>query len=186
MSKSASSNHATGYHSKADRFLYHHESSSKKIQRYKKNPAGLAFLVSPQNISKKSQGYEKTLNRSFAQMAVMPSDAFSCTTPTFIQATRKACLPSRRASFLLLKAEKQFRKTRQVSVSELYPPLQPAGNTPLDFTTNRSQSATVSRRKVASHPRHPRHPWSSSAFLAFSAAKSSPRLRVFPSPRLPQ
>jgi len=145
---------------------------------------GWAFLVAPQNPPKKSQDYEKRPPRHFTQPAVMQSDAFSCTTPKFIQATRKACLPSRRAAFLLLKAEKVSRESPLVALFDLSLPPQPAGYTRFPFTANRSQSDAVSRRKPA------RHPWliygspcacpllsaSDRLRVSVSSAKVSPRL----------
>jgi len=89
MSNPASSNDATCCHSKAGRFLYQIENSSKKTQSYKKNPVGRAFLVAPQKVAKKSQDYKKRLPRHFAQIVALQLDAFSCTTPKFIQATNK-------------------------------------------------------------------------------------------------
>ncbi len=142
-----------------------------------------ALLTPPQNKLRKSQEYEKRMERHFAESAVLQADAFSCTTPKLFQAPRKACLPSSRAAFLLLKAEKESIETRLVSLFDLYSPLQPAGYTPLPFTTNRPKFGTASRKKSASHPCYPRHPWSITALSEFSAAKS-PRLRVSPSPLL--
>lgn len=135
-----------------------------------------------QKVSRKSQEYKKRPPRHFAQIPAMQSVAFSCTTQKLIQATSKACLTSRRSALLPLKAEKESRKTHSVSLSDLYPTLQPAGYTPLPFTTTGQRSGAGSRRSPAPHLRHPRHPWLISAPFAFSAAKSqscaSPCLRV--------
>jgi hypothetical protein len=152
-----------------------HQQTSKSTNNSILNPGAWAFLVMPQKAAKKSQEYEEKPPCHFSQSAVMQADAFSCTPPNFIQATRKACLPTRRAALFLLKSEKESRKNPLVSLFNLYPSAQVVVISELPFSSTHPTFATVRRKiEALSHPRHPRHPWPIAASSAFSAVKPSP------------